>query len=85
MFPFKMVQFKAWCAELSQLGVSIAAVAKLPDGSVHSVGNTSLGLQAFSKLEKQKRRSSLSWVPILPLPLQKCPLSLYCKDLNVVR
>ena len=78
--------FKSWVAELSNLGpgVRIAAVVQLPDGSLRTVGDPTLGLRAFTKGDKIKRKSSKSWLPNSALSPQKCPLLEYFKNSNSV-
>ena len=80
MLPFQLPQFKLWMSELKNLCIKIAAVIQLPDGSLQNFGNTELGFSVFKNLEQTKRRSSLDWVPVNPLPKQQAGLSTYFKN-----
>ena len=66
-------------SELKNLSIKIDAVVQLPDGSLRHFGNTELGFSVFKNLEQTKRRSSLDWVPVTPLPKQQTDLSMYFK------
>ena len=82
---FKLPHFKSWIAELSKSNVKIAVAAEFSDGKLSFLGNTELGAKVFNKALKQKRKSSLCWLPSDPLPKQRKPINVYQKDQNIVR
>ena len=65
--------------------IYVIAVVQLPDGSLQHFGNPELGFSAFKNLEQAKRRSSLDWVPVNPLPKEQAGLSTYFKNQTKVR
>ena len=81
---FKNQEFISWCANLSTIGARVAAAVQLPNGKLFTVGDSSLGIRAFSKIENVKRRRSLDWVPLASLPPQPKELPSYVKEQKTV-
>ena len=82
---FKLPSFKSWLAEIFPLDVKIAVAAKWGDGKTALLGSPELGFEVFASAKKEKRKSSLCWVPKEPLPAQTKPLKEYYKQQNSVR
>ena len=82
---FQLPSFKSWLTEIFSLDVKIAVAAKWGNGKTSLLGSPELGFKVFARAKKEKRKSSLCWLPKEPLPVQAKPLKEYFKQQNIVR
>ena len=60
--PFEHKDFKSWVISLIPDGGKGACSVTYPDGKVLACGESQMGLDAFAKKLKEKKRSSMDWV-----------------------
>ena len=83
--PFEREDFKSWVISLIPDGGKVACSVTYPDGKDLVCGDSQMGIDAFAKKFKEKKRSSMDWViPSEKFLKIKLPLAEFVKTQSKV-